>query len=288
MLRKLWIWLSLGALAVGALIAWGQQGQAGSAQALSIGPVGPVFAAQPLPEAAPHVEPEPERTAKPSAPSPADLDSMPSGPQKYPLDAAALLFLVQSAISGQQASLAADAAMALGRCASAEAEEDLRRARQRTGAQSRAFEISPHAQAWDDENLRMCQALDMYTRAQWLTLIRRGLQQEQTGIAGSILAEFRRAPNAEAVTAEVLPYLRRDALRCDKAALQDLYFIVTYSQKYEITVNERAAYWRVWSNLLDTSSEVEDKSFRLIVRPPKDMGSPSEVQQIVDEISANC
>ena len=103
MFGKLWIWLALGALAAGALVALGQQGQPVSAQASSIGSVLPAWPAQPVPNAIPHPEPEPDRIEKPPAPLPAALNPIRPGPQRYPEDAAALLFLVQSAISGQQA-----------------------------------------------------------------------------------------------------------------------------------------------------------------------------------------
>ena len=288
MFGKLWIWLGLGALAAGALVALGQQGQPVSAQASSIGSVQPVWPAQRVSDAMPHPEPEPDRIEKPPAPLPAALNPIRPGPQRYPEDAAALLFLVQSAISGQQASLAADAAEALGRCAIAVAVDEFRSAEAGAGTPIPEREIPPFFKAVLDRDLRMCQALDLHTRSQWLPLIRRGLQQDQTGIARSSWAVSNHGPNAEAVKAEVLPYLRRDALRCHEAALADLYFIGYDNQANGPTVDERAAYWRVWKNLLEAKSELREGAFRFRPSPPKDMGSPSEVQRIVDEISANC
>ena len=148
-------------------------------------------------------------------------------------------------------------------------------------------ELQLELQAWRDGERRRCQALDAFSRAQWLQLLRRGLAEGRKGDANDLLYAFMSSPHSEQVKSEVFPYLRRDAFRCDESALASLHF-AGWESDNSLTRNEAVAVWQVLKSLYEAKPDEWWHKRASELTPPLQAGDPEEVQRIGKTIRSNC
>jgi hypothetical protein len=142
-------------------------------------------------------------------------------------------------------------------------------------------------QAWLDGELRMCQALDDFSRAQWLPLLRRGLAEGKIGDASDLLIAFLDSPYKQQVKSEVYTSLRNDAFRCDESSLSWLHY-GSWPSDHALTVDEKVAVWQVLKSGYEAKPNDFWSAVAGMLRPPAQAGDPAEVQRIVKSISSHC
>ncbi|RVU43791.1 hypothetical protein [Rubrivivax rivuli] len=292
---KRWIQLAAGAAATGAFLGWiavlASERQEATPPWLAPEPerhAANHHAGHALPEPTTRA-PSPARTA--SAATLATGENSPWSESAFlaSLESpAALAQLVQAALSGNETGLATRAAVAIGGCFAMDALDGLPERIHSAEVQalmSRELELA--MQAWRDNERRRCQALDAFSRTQWLPLLRRGLAEGRMGDANDLLLAFMVGPHSEQVMSEVFPYLRRDAFRCDESALASLHGWEWPSDN-SLTRNEAVAVWQVLKSLYEAKSDDWWHKRASELTPPIQAGDPAEVQRIGKAIRSNC
>lgn len=201
---------------------------------------------------------------------------------------AALAQLVQAALSGNETRLATRAAVAIGRCFARDAIDELPESTisaEVLALMSREEQLE--IQVWVDSERRRCQALDAFSRAQWLPLLRRGLAEGRMGDATELFHAFMLGPHKEQVMSEVFPYLRRDAFRCGESALASLHF-GGWGFDNSLTRDESVAVWQVLKSLYEAKPDEWWQKRASELTPPVQAGDAAEVQRIGKAIRSNC
>jgi hypothetical protein len=202
-------------------------------------------------------------------------------------DPAARQLLVQAALSNGQPGLAAPAALAIASCTANEQRADRMRA-----ALTRMHPAMGDARfrmMWDhiESELRLCQALDASSRAQWLPLMRRGMKEGKLGTAAELVMAFEGTPYEEAAATEALAYLRRDARQCDRLSMW-LAHGMSRKQEGRLTVEEAEAFRQLLKKQRDADPDPVLRVLRNYLDESGNPGNPVEVERIVAEISAHC
>jgi hypothetical protein len=231
-------------------------------------------------------------TTTTAAPAPAAHD-VPEGHQlanrrwRWAKDPASKQLLVQAALNGHP-ELATLATVAIWRCldmerrAATSSASSLQQLRELLGSEAAALDLL----AFVDSELRLCQALDAASRAQWDTLMRRALETGPIGTAAELISEAFLSSYSKAAEAQGLALLQRDARACDERSMRLLY--VMTSKADWLTANERAAYWQVLRSLYQAGTDELSRMKLGWLRAPPDPGQAAEVERLVDEISARC
>jgi hypothetical protein len=282
-----WLLLASGAAVVCALFAWCSRplGAPGPSQGLALDPQARSASA----ETGQSIE---RRDVEPIAAS-AAASSLQTGIgrpgvmiQRRPEDPAVRQLLVQAALAEHQRGLAVRAAIAIGRCISLEGRAERVRAYY-AEEQGLKREVVLMILAWQEEQLRLCQALDASSRAHWPALLRRGLEERVIGDAEQLLSAFQGSPFERQVAAEVMDAMRDDALACHEPSLFALYSWPGDKGRSPSS-SETTAYWRALKDLFGAK---DGESWQLLARglhKPEQEGDPAEVQRLVDIIKSHC
>lgn len=140
---------------------------------------------------------------------------------------------------------------------------------------------------WQEQELRLCQALDEYSRAQWLQLLRRALGEGHVGDAAQLLMAFDGSAYERQVAAEVLKTLRADAFSCDESSLVALYHR-SLGGGFWLTGSESVAVWQILKTLYAAKPETFWRDLGRDLARPRHESDPTEVQAVVDGIKPHC
>jgi hypothetical protein len=205
-----------------------------------------------------------------------------------PEDPAEIHRLVQMAFINQQPDTSAKAALIILNCIRSEAMLE---------AQPDSFgltmlpwlsnETMLQVRAYVARQVRACQALDSYDRAQLVPFAAIGLQREVVGNAAEIVSAAVSTPSGAAIAAQAIEPLRRDARQCHEGSMIMLYGKADTQQGW-LTVDERVAYWQVLKARFEAKADqISQLMLKILAQPPA-ADQPAEVQRIVAEISDHC
>ncbi len=143
--------------------------------------------------------------------------------------------------------------------------------------------------AWQEGELRKCQAVDAFSRSQWLALIRRSLVEgeAETGVAAELLSPVVGSPCEKTVASEVSDRLRRDARQRHEMSMLLLLGPSDWRLAL-IPVEERAAYLQTLQRLHAARQDASAEMFTLPGWLPEGRADPAEVGRIASEIAASC
>lgn len=190
-------------------------------------------------------------------------------------------------MAGTEASLDMRAGEAIGRCLALEASEERGRIALGEDRLDLSREVLLDLQAGVEGVLRMCQALDAFSRAQWLPLLRRGLAGGRIGDAHGLLTDVLGSPYQQVVELEIYPSLRKDAFRCHEPSLSMLYYGQWPPEK-ALTVDERLAVWQVLKQLYEAKPDETSRELAHSLSAPDQANDPAEVQRIEAAIRPHC
>jgi hypothetical protein len=195
---------------------------------------------------------------------------------------------VQAALASDRPGLAQFAAMAIGRCLHAEGVAV--QLRERIGKVAPG-QVPPFVRKLledIDADVRECQALDAFSRSQWNSMLHRGAEEGDTGTAAMMVGFLGLDdPTQGRAIAEVLPYLRRDARRCNQLSLIVLAGTVRYNPQ-ATTAAERFAIWQIRREAEVARAGAESRPPYSYPEEPEEKGDPDEAQQIASEIRTHC
>ncbi len=159
------------------------------------------------------------------------------------------------------------------------------RRQQRDLYRDQAFALE--MEAFVDSQLRLCQALDAYSRGQWDPLMRLALRSGPVGTAAELIQTARMTPYEEATVAEGLGPLQRDARGCHEESMSLLYGMAA-SRAGLLAANESAAYWQVLKSMYEAGTDELSRIKLQGLQAPPETEPSADVQRLVDEISARC
>jgi hypothetical protein len=202
-------------------------------------------------------------------------------------DPAARQLMVQAALASDQPGFATNAALAIGHCMALEAAGDgLRTALSAPVPGLTAGDIMS-ALAWQEDELRKCQALDALSRSQWIPLIRRSLREGGTGAAAALLGPVMGSPYEKTVATEVADHLRRDARQCHELSLLSLVGRSDWKRAL-VSVEEQAAYLQTLKRMYDARHDPMAELWTLPGLLPETPVDSAQVLRIASEIEAKC